>query len=54
MRLAVIPGSVQRVRAKRGPMTGSDANLESRADNFEIPRCAIAHLRSAGFARILE
>jgi hypothetical protein len=25
---AVIPGRIQRVRAKRGPMTGSDANPE--------------------------
>jgi hypothetical protein len=28
----VIPGRRQRVRAKRGPMTGSAANPESRAE----------------------
>jgi hypothetical protein len=29
----VIPGRVQRVRAKRGPMTSSDANPESPLQN---------------------
>jgi hypothetical protein len=34
----VIPGRVQRVRAKRGPMTGFDANPESASQtNLEIP-----------------
>jgi hypothetical protein len=32
---AVIPGHVQRVRAKRGPMTGSAANPESK----DSPMC---------------
>src|SRR6266850_1323097 len=39
-RSGVIPGRCQRVRAKRGPMTGSASNL----------RCAIAHLRSGADA----
>jgi len=34
----VIPGRSQRVRAKRGPMTGFGANPESLSrDNLEIP-----------------
>jgi hypothetical protein len=37
MQYAVIPGRVQRVRAKRGPLTGSDANPESRSYNLWIP-----------------
>ena len=37
MQYAVIPGRVQRVRAKRGPLTGSDANQESRSYNLWIP-----------------
>jgi hypothetical protein len=37
MQYAVIPGRVQRVRAKRGPLTGSGANPESRSYNLWIP-----------------
>jgi hypothetical protein len=35
----VIPGRCQRVRAKRGPMTGSASNPESRDSGFIAPRC---------------
>ena len=34
---AVIPGRCQRVRAKRGPMTGSASDPESRGDHLWIP-----------------
>jgi hypothetical protein len=32
----VIPGRIHRVRARRGPMTGADANPESRDSGFVL------------------
>ena len=42
MQYAVIPGRVQRVRAKRGPLTGSDAKPESRSYILWISGFALA------------
>jgi hypothetical protein len=39
----VIPGRIQRVRAERGPMTGSDANHDVQLH--------IGESRDSGFAR---